>query len=179
MKYSIAEEGMHPYPENPPEAWQESCMVSWRDSASGISANLHMGCEIGHGLCSGPLTVVHDGQHLRALVDTPECMVNLIVEDLFEDRVSPVHGDDDFAEQVAKGHFNVECRVRGEVTLDGRHFAVNGPGHRDHSWGPRTFEQGRSTPTGKPCPPPCSTATATSATLFRTRTGGPDSSTGR
>lgn len=179
MAYTVKDEGMHPYPEPTPEAWQESCVVSWRDPEIGISANLHMGCEIGrglsnvmvgvysdtgcryyynaddliltkvpkeegHGLCSGPLTVVHDGEHLRAIVETSECRVNLIIEDLFDDRVSPVGHDNDFAEQVAKNHFNVECRVRGSVDLGNNHFQVNGYGHRDHSWGPRTFEAGKS-----------------------------------
>jgi hypothetical protein len=175
MARPIEDEGMHPA--GTEESWQESVVVAWRDVATGIGANLHMGCEINRGISnvmvgvytdagprfrynaddlplrrvtdtvglrSGPLMVVHDGEHLRALVDAEGCEVNLVVTDLTEDISTPVQRDEDFRQKIAKNHFNVECKVDGHVVLDGKHYEVQGCGHRDHSYGPRTFTAGDS-----------------------------------
>lgn len=98
----------------------------------------------GIGLRSGPLQVVHNGDNLRALVDAEGCKANLVVTDLSDDVATPVHIDNDFKQKVASTHFNVECKVDGEVVLDGKRYEVHGRGHRDHSYGPRTFTAGDS-----------------------------------
>ncbi|HEX7166382.1 MAG TPA: hypothetical protein VF230_05305 [Acidimicrobiales bacterium] len=40
---------------------------------------------------------------------------------------------------VAWGHYEQTCRVRGEATLGGESFTVDGFGQRDHSWGYRDW----------------------------------------
>jgi hypothetical protein len=35
--------------------------------------------------------------------------------------------------------YEMPCHVRGTVTIDGEEISVDGPGQRDHSWGPRDW----------------------------------------
>jgi hypothetical protein len=45
-------------------------------------------------------------------------------------------GDDEFA----RGHFEQLGRTRGFIEIDGRRYEINGFGQRDHSWGPRYWQ---------------------------------------
>ncbi len=61
---------------------------------------------------------------------------------------SPVHGGvptDPAAQSLygrdfSLGHFNQHTRVRGEIRLGDEHWPVDGYGWRDHSWGPRYWQ---------------------------------------
>ncbi len=41
---------------------------------------------------------------------------------------------------IATGHYQVPCRVRGRMLLDGVEREVDALGFRDHSWGPRVWQ---------------------------------------
>ena len=41
---------------------------------------------------------------------------------------------------AARGHFQQTGVVSGTVTIDGRRYELDGQGHRDHSWGPRYWQ---------------------------------------
>jgi hypothetical protein len=43
-------------------------------------------------------------------------------------------------DRLAAGHLECSGAVTGEIVLGGRRVAVDGLGHRDHSWGPRATE---------------------------------------
>ena len=46
----------------------------------------------------------------------------------------------DAAKQFARGHFEQHGAVRGSLSIDGRHYDLRGHGLRDHSWGPRFWQ---------------------------------------
>ena len=46
-------------------------------------------------------------------------------------------------QEFARGHLEQHGRARGTVTVDGREYAIDGFGLRDHSWGPRTWQAPR------------------------------------
>ncbi len=62
--------------------------------------------------------------------------------------ISPTHGGvpTDPAQQTlygrdfSLGHFNQHTRVHGEIRLGDEHWPVDGYGWRDHSWGPRYWQ---------------------------------------
>lgn len=110
-----------------------------------INSDDHPVEHVDRGLISGPLRIVHDGEHLRALVDTPDCALDLIITDLSDDAEAPASHDSDFGDRVASVHFNVECALRGTVRIGDRRIEVkDGYGHRDHSSGERKFKPGES-----------------------------------
>ena len=51
------------------------------------------------------------------------------------DRVEPYYGRD-----FSLGHFNQHMQVRGHIHIDNQKWQVMGGGWRDHSWGPRYWE---------------------------------------
>ena len=61
---------------------------------------------------------------------------------------SPIHGgvpttpdhEPMYGHQFSLGHFNQHTRAAGEITCDGQTFAIDGFGWRDHSWGPRLWQ---------------------------------------
>jgi hypothetical protein len=61
---------------------------------------------------------------------------------------SPVHGGEPVSDAVqtmygrdfSLGHFNQHGRVRGEISVGGERFPIDGRGWRDHSWGPRYWQ---------------------------------------
>jgi hypothetical protein len=46
-------------------------------------------------------------------------------------------------QEFARGHLEQHGRAVGRVVIDGRVFEVDGPGLRDHSWGPRYWQAPR------------------------------------
>ena len=55
-----------------------------------------------------------------------------------DDNGNPIEEDPD--ESFARGHYEQHMKGQGEVTIDGEAFALNGFGLRDHSWGPRYWQ---------------------------------------
>jgi hypothetical protein len=61
---------------------------------------------------------------------------------------SPAHGGIPLSESTepmygrnfSLGHFNQHTAVKGHIELDGKQFAIDGNGWRDHSWGPRLWQ---------------------------------------
>jgi len=56
--------------------------------------------------------------------------------------VDPFPHSDQVAAKRFANHFEVAGRVTGQVTYEGRTTAVEGYGYRDHSWGPRDWQNG-------------------------------------
>ena len=99
----------------------------------------------GQGLRCGRQQLVHDGQHLRFLIDDPACRVDFEVVDVPESVVvpgpRPAIGDgSDGGGVFFSGHFNARCRVRGTVEMAGRRAEIDAPAWRDHSWGVRRWD---------------------------------------
>ena len=95
------------------------------------------------GINCGPQRMFHDGTNMRLQLDTPECRVDLIIDD-YPGSLELVDAKNvgDMAGSIYREHFNLHCAVRGEVELDGKlHKIENGVGWRDHSWGPRDWSQ--------------------------------------
>src|SRR5690606_28452481 len=85
-----------------------------------------------YGFGCGPQRLFHDGEHLRLQLDTPECTVDLVIEDI---PGSTEHFDDagGISAPTYRNHYNMHCRLRGNVVLNGVHHAVNDAlGWRDH-----------------------------------------------
>lgn len=57
-----------------------------------------------------------------------------------EDAVGGIAGGE---ETIASRHYQVPCRVRGTVRLEGEVHQVDALGYRDHSWGPRKWQAPR------------------------------------
>jgi hypothetical protein len=61
---------------------------------------------------------------------------------------SPIHGGEPVDDSVptmygrdfSLGHFNQHGRVRGEISVGGESWPIDGHGWRDHSWGPRYWQ---------------------------------------
>jgi hypothetical protein len=61
---------------------------------------------------------------------------------------SPVHGgvpdspdhEPMYGWNFSLGHFNQHTTVQGEIQVDGERFPIDGGGWRDHSWGPRLWQ---------------------------------------
>jgi len=100
----------------------------------------HPLAETAHGIGCGPQRLFHDGERLRVQLDQPECQVDLVLEDI-KTSVEKFEDGGKMAADVYRNHFNMHCRVRGVVVLDGVRLEVrNGLGWRDHSWGPRRWD---------------------------------------
>ncbi|MFZ5653395.1 MAG: DUF7064 domain-containing protein [Pseudomonadota bacterium] len=64
------------------------------------------------------------------------------------DGVSPLHGGEPVApgqetmygRDFSLGHFNQHTRVRGRIQVGGESWDIDGCGWRDHSWGPRYWQ---------------------------------------
>jgi len=56
--------------------------------------------------------------------------------------VDPFPHSDELAAKRFANHFEVAGRITGEVTYEGRTTNVEGYGYRDHSWGPRDWQNG-------------------------------------
>jgi hypothetical protein len=64
--------------------------------------------------------------------------------------VSPPHGGEPtsvehehlmlYGHEFSRGHFNQHIGVRGTIRVGDDHFALDGHGWRDHSWGPRYWQ---------------------------------------
>ena len=62
--------------------------------------------------------------------------------------LTPVHGGEPISEaqptaygrDFSLGHFNLHTKVGGHLTVGREHFAFDGHGWRDHSWGPRYWQ---------------------------------------
>lgn len=95
-----------------------------------------------HGFSAGPSTRFdyEDGAASWSIEDG-ELSARLQCRSLFP-LVDPFPPGDEVAAKRFPHHFEVAGRVTGQVTFRGRTVAVNGYGYRDHSWGPRDWENG-------------------------------------
>jgi len=71
-------------------------------------------------------------------VDHDECRVRLIAED-FTPRFDLFRHGGTVTDDFAPGHLEAAGTVKGEVTLAGKHYQVDGLCYRDHSWGKRDW----------------------------------------
>lgn len=93
-----------------------------------------------HGIQCGPQSLFHDGEHLRLKLDTPECRVDMILED-YKDSVEKFDDGGAMSLPIYKSHFNMHFACHGTVVLNGvQHEIRDGRGWRDHSWGPRNYD---------------------------------------
>ena len=106
------------------------------------------------------LTLNYDGK--AVLLDDPQKMENpktafannpavAVRAELTFTGMTPVYGgeavdengtpiDEDPDESFARGHYEQHMKGEGVVTVDGTTFVLNGFGLRDHSWGPRYWQ---------------------------------------
>jgi hypothetical protein len=62
--------------------------------------------------------------------------------------LTPVHGGEPlslaqptaYGRNFSLGHFNLHTKVQGHLAVGAEHFAFDGHGWRDHSWGPRYWQ---------------------------------------
>ena len=80
----------------------------------------------------------------QAFMQNPHRPVSI---DLIHEAVGPVYGTSgegvpqgDPEKQFAKAHYEQHMRVTGTVAVDGNAVQVDGLGLRDHSWGPRYWQ---------------------------------------
>lgn len=78
----------------------------------------------------------------RAFKESPFVPVDL---DLAITGVGPMFGGEPTERRAdemefARGHYEQHHRARGEIAIDGKRFAIDGLGLRDHSWGPRSWQ---------------------------------------
>lgn len=80
----------------------------------------------------------------RAFKDNPFVPVSL---DLAIDGVGPMFGGEPTERreespdmEFARGHYEQHHRATGSLEIDGRRYAIDGFGLRDHSWGPRSWQ---------------------------------------
>jgi hypothetical protein len=88
-----------------------------------------------------PETMSDPGQAFR---DNPHKKVKL---ELVHEAVAPVYGStgadrvvDDPEKEFAKAHYEQHMHVTGTLDIDGQAAEVDGYGLRDHSWGPRYWQ---------------------------------------
>jgi len=101
---------------------------------------------------NGPACVLDNPQEMenpaRAFADNPTVMVKA---QFTFDGLTPVYGgemvdengkpiEEDPDESFARGHYEQHMRGEGSVTIGEQHFSVQGFGLRDHSWGPRYWQ---------------------------------------
>lgn len=98
---------------------------------------------------SGELLVVRDPELLRhpeKLFTSAERSSGTVELELQGD--SPIHGGVPTSDEIepmygrnfSLGHFNQHTRVTGEITCGNDKFKLDGFGWRDHSWGPRLWQ---------------------------------------
>ena len=71
-------------------------------------------------------------------VDHDQCQVRLVAED-FTPRFDLFRHGGTVTDDFAPGHLEAAGTVKGEVTLAGKHYQVDGLCYRDHSWGKRDW----------------------------------------
>ncbi len=95
------------------------------------------------GLCAGPQRLFRYGERLRFVLEGDGCRVEFEITDdgpcSFANAQS-FTGTTGTAGTIFSSNFHVACRVRGTVELAGVRAEVDGPGWRDHSWGPRRWD---------------------------------------
>jgi hypothetical protein len=72
-------------------------------------------------------------------VNDEQCRLRLVAED-FTPRFDLFRHGGSVTEDFAPGHLEAAGTVKGEVTLGGRHYPVDGLCYRDHSWGKRDWK---------------------------------------
>jgi hypothetical protein len=96
------------------------------------------------GLAAGPQRIIHDGAHLRFVLDGEGCRADLVIADEGERSYANAQtfsGSGGVAGTIFSNNFHVACRVSGVVELDGRRAqVVDAPAWRDHSWGVRHWD---------------------------------------
>ncbi len=100
----------------------------------------------------GPACVLDNPQEMenpaRAFADNPTVMVKAQFN--FEG-LTPVYGgemvdeqgrpiEEDPEESFARGHYEQHLRGKGEISIGHQNFSLQGFGLRDHSWGPRYWQ---------------------------------------
>ncbi|MSR15166.1 MAG: hypothetical protein EXR86_11505 [Gammaproteobacteria bacterium] len=118
-------------------------------SAGGLEVTVHEPLQHLSMHYRGELLIVDDPQLLR----DPKALFGgaprVAAEMHWEQRgISPVHGglpatatqDTLYGRDFSLGHFNQHTQVRGELRLGTETFALGGCGWRDHSWGPRVWQ---------------------------------------
>lgn len=80
----------------------------------------------------------YDGQCTWTLQDR-EASATLRLED-FHQSMDGYPKSGSFGDDFAPHHLEVSCRVRGQVTVEGKTVEVDGIGMRDHGWGPRHWQ---------------------------------------
>jgi hypothetical protein len=95
----------------------------------------------GRGFICGPQRSFQGDQSVHWALDTPDCRVELEMEDHATGDLWTGAGLTASVQSVATlGHYHHHCAVRGRVRLGGETFEVAGDGWRDHSWGPRHWD---------------------------------------
>ncbi len=88
-------------------------------------------------------SLLRDPKRLYESAPRVDCQLDWQLE-----TISPVHGGlptsptqpTMYGRDFSLGHFNQHTHVRGALTVGAQHFAIDGTGWRDHSWGPRTWQ---------------------------------------
>ncbi len=106
--------------------------------------------EHGFGARGGAYAFTYDGTRTRVTAQDGPLEVDLFFEDFYERTDFFPKSAGSLVEEFASNHFATSGRVVGHVTLDGRTYAVDGLGHRDHSWGVRRWNTILKSPLG-PC----------------------------
>ncbi len=97
-------------------------------------------CERGQGLQCGPQVMVHDGEALRLTLESDGCALDLTVHDA-PGRIAWIEkGKNELDGRIYTDHYNGHCRVSGTAALDGKNYAIDAMGWRDHSWGVRHWD---------------------------------------
>jgi hypothetical protein len=77
---------------------------------------------------------------LRFRVEDDGCTADLAMEDFYPRTDFFPKDAGSLVDEIASNHFETSGRVTGTVTLGDRSYAIDGLGHRDHSWGVRRWE---------------------------------------
>lgn len=169
LQYTSDDEGNHAAGSDP--WWQESVFAHWYDPAVGVGGVHRIGHEPHPGeaaLCcfvfdrdarfrrvervplvapatprgfrgAGSTWDIEDGRpRLRVKEDGLE--LDLVMEN-FYDLTDFFPSGGSMVEDFAKHHYETSGRVRGTAVLQGRSYDIDGLCHRDHSWGPRRWDQ--------------------------------------
>jgi hypothetical protein len=100
---------------------------------------------------AGPVHLLRDGRDLAdpktALASSPEktlelnlTYINLVAVYGLDARGRPAGAIIGGESTIARGHYQVPCRVRGTMRLEGSTTTFDAIGFRDHSWGPRVWQ---------------------------------------
>ena len=81
---------------------------------------------------------VIDG-HPTFRIDTPECGLDLVVDNLYALTDFFPKGNKALNDEFAAHHYETSGRVRGTARVGDREYEIDGFSHRDHSWGVRTW----------------------------------------